>query len=275
VRSTRKALALLALALALGQASLGQHTGRHDSFAPGEVLTYKAYYNLSFLWVDAGRVTFAVREVDEQGAKLLNLVASGTSVPKYDWVYKVRDYFSSLARPSDLAPVRFVRQTSEGDYAVNNSYRFDQQRKLIYSSIQRGEEPRFEDTLSFRGQVFDLLTAPYWSRGLDFGAMDVGQRVNFQLLVDNEIHTMQIRFLGKEQVELPEDERGRSFRCLKFAATMVAGSIFKEGAEVLVWVTDDANHIPVLVEAEILVGTVKAVLLEAYNLAHPLDALVR
>jgi len=46
----------------------------------------------------------------------------------------------------------------------------------------------------------------------------------------------------------------------------VAGTIFKGGEDLVVWVTDDNYRIPVLVEAKILVGSVKAVLVGAEGL---------
>ena len=55
---------------------------------------------------------------------------------------------------------------------------------------------------------------------------------------------------------------------------MVEGTIFKGDEDVLVWITDDDNHIPVYIEAKILVGTVKAYLKEAKGLRNPMRALV-
>ena len=42
---------------------------------------------------------------------------------------------------------------------------------------------------------------------------------------------------------------------------LVKGTIFKGGEDLLVWVTDDNKRVPVLVEAKILVGSVKAILI--------------
>jgi hypothetical protein len=54
---------------------------------------------------------------------------------------------------------------------------------------------------------------------------------------------------------------------------MVKGTIFKEDEEVIIWITNDGNKIPILVEARILVGTVKAYLKEANGLKSPLVAM--
>jgi len=53
---------------------------------------------------------------------------------------------------------------------------------------------------------------------------------------------------------------------------LVDGTIFKGGEGMTVWVTDDKNKIPVMVEAQILVGSVKAILTNATGLRYPLTA---
>ena len=56
---------------------------------------------------------------------------------------------------------------------------------------------------------------------------------------------------------------------------MVQGTIFKGNEDVLVWVTDDGNRIPVYIEAKIIVGTVKADLKDTKGLKNPVTSLVR
>ncbi len=39
-----------------------------------------------------------------------------------------------------------------------------------------------------------------------------------------------------------------------------------------IWFTDDKNHLPVQVETEILLGSIKALLIEAKSLKYPLTS---
>jgi hypothetical protein len=55
----------------------------------------------------------------------------------------------------------------------------------------------------------------------------------------------------------------------------VSGTIFSGGEDLFVWITDDRNKIPILVEAKILVGSVKAVFAGSKNLAFPVTSLVK
>ena len=47
--------------------------------------------------------------------------------------------------------------------------------------------------------------------------------------------------------------------------------IFKDEENVTLWVSDDKNKIPIKIKASILVGSVKADLVEATGLAHPFE----
>ncbi|NJK87753.1 MAG: DUF3108 domain-containing protein [Bacteroidales bacterium] len=83
---------------------------------------------------------------------------------------------------------------------------------------------------------------------------------------------MFIRYLGKETIETKE---GIKYNCIKFSSLLVEGTIFKGGEDLIVWVTDDKNRVPVLVQAKILVGSVKAYLTGTEGLRNKPNAKVK
>ena len=91
-------------------------------------------------------------------------------------------------------------------------------------------------------------------------------KIPISVIIDDNIYPIYIRELGKEVVE---NQDGTKYRCIKFSAKMVQGTIFKGDEDILVWVTDDENKIPVYIEAKILVGTVKAYVKEMKGLRNP------
>jgi hypothetical protein len=84
-------------------------------------------------------------------------------------------------------------------------------------------------------------------------------------IIDNEVFHLHLRYLGHETIE---HKNGKKYNCVKFSALLVEGTIFKGGEDLEVWVTNDANKVPVLVEAKILIGSVKAYLHEATGLRN-------
>jgi hypothetical protein len=55
----------------------------------------------------------------------------------------------------------------------------------------------------------------------------------------------------------------------------VKGTIFEGGEKMTVWISDDANHIPVRVESPLVVGSVKIDMMGYNNLRHPLTSLIK
>jgi len=81
-----------------------------------------------------------------------------------------------------------------------------------------------------------------------------------------------VRYLGKEILKTHDK---RKFKTIKFSALLIEGTIFNGGEDLTVWVTDDLNRIPVLVEAKILIGSVKATVLDMENLKFPLTSEIK
>lgn len=236
----------------------------HRAFEAGEEVRYKAYYNWGFIWIHAGNVTFSVEKTGNDDE--LRFKAYGRSLKSYDWMFKVRDRFQSDARWGDLSPLHFIRDTYEGGYAVNNEYTFNHSRKQIYTRVDNSKEPYREDTLSFTPPIYDVLTAIYHARNLDFSKYSIDQKIPLSLIIDNEIYDLYLRYQGREEIKVRD---GNRYNCIKFSAMLVEGTIFSGGEHLTVWVTDDKNRIPVMVRAKILVGSVKAVLKSTRNLKHP------
>jgi len=152
---------------------------------------------------------------------------------------------------------------------VHNRFTFDYTDSLIYSQTENSDKPYSEDTLELPQNVYDVISGVYYIRNIDFDQYQVNDTIPVRMIIDNEIFDLYVRFLGREIIKLHNKQK---FKTIKFSALLVEGTIFKGGEDLLVWVTDDLNRIPVLVEAKILIGSVKATLLNTENLKFPLDS---
>jgi hypothetical protein len=77
---------------------------------------------------------------------------------------------------------------------------------------------------------------------------------------------MKIKLIGRETIATDIGE----IRCLKFRPIVQRGRVFKQEEDMTVWISDDANHLPVRAQADILVGSIKMDLSAVMNLANPL-----
>jgi len=241
-------------------------------FKHGEKIRYDAVYNWGFIWINAGKVEFRVSETIYSGKPSFYFNAFGTSIPSYDWLFKVRDYFQSYADLNNLAPLYFDRNTYEGGYSVHNQYIFNYSDSLLYSQTRNSNKPYTEDTIKLQNDLYDVLSAVYYVRNIDFEKYKINDTIPVRTIIDNEIFDLYIRYLGKEVLKTHDK---RKFKTLKFSALLVEGTIFSGGEDLFVWVSDDLNRIPILVEAKILIGSVKATLTGTENLKFPLSSEIK
>lgn len=239
------------------------------SFKSGEILNYNIVYNWGFIWVDAGLVEFKALKEKFGEKDVYHFSGTGTSLKKHDWFFKVRDYYNSWADYNDLKPLRYTRNTTEGKYQVKNNYWFNHYSKKIFTDTWNSKKKQSYDTIPMTDCLFDIMTAVYYARTLDFNNFSLNEKIPISMIVDNEIYNLYGRFLGKETISLHGDKN--KINCLKFSMLLVEGTMFKGGEDLLIWVSDDENRVPILVEAKILVGSVKALFNGAVNLKTPVS----
>jgi len=264
-------LSLLAL-VSLSPALQGQCVKSNTVFTGGEEAVYSVSYNWGPVWVNAGVVTFSASFETYHGIPAWHLKSTGKTFPSYDLLFKVRDYYDSWVDTSTFRSIGFQRYIYEGGYTLVNTLAFDYARQKVYSNTKTNNNSVRTDTLKLLPCTFDMLTAVYFTRLQDLSSLKPNEKKQVALIIDDCYYIIYIRSLGKEVVENTD---GKKYRCIKFAAKMVTGTIFRGDEDVLVWVTDDANKIPIRVEAKILVGTVKAFLKEVKGIRNPMTTLIK
>ncbi len=237
----------------------------NSAFGDGEQISYSVSYNWGPVWVDAGVVTFSVTNELYLGKPAWHFKCTGKTYSTYDILFKVRDYYDSWVDPMTFRSIDFRRYIYEGGYSLLNTLKFDHTGQKIICNTKSKSNPQRTDTLIMRPCVFDMLSAVYYTRTLDFRQMRPDTKKSVTVLIDDAYYDIYIRYIGKEVVEATD---GKRYSCIKFSAKMVHGTIFRGNEDVLVWVTDDANKVPVYIEAKIIVGTVKAYLKEAKKLKN-------
>ncbi len=265
----KKIVVIVFLSLGFNTLAFSQCTIKHSPFKAGEVLNYQAFYNWGFIWIHAGDVQFKVMDKFYKQQPVYLFEATGNSLKNYDWLYKVRDKFQTFVDKETLLPHYYERNTYEGGYKAYEQYFFNYPLKKIYATMENNDVPFTRDTLHLSTCTFDVMSAIYFCRSMDFANFKINERVPVSTIIDNKIYNLYFRYLGKEIIENKDKKK---YRCFKFSALMVEGTIFKGGEDIVVWVTDDDNRIPILVEAKILIGSVKAYFLDASGLKYPLSA---
>lgn len=259
---------ILCSTLAIAQKSCSVN---NQTFEAGEQFSYKIYYNWGAIWLAAGEASFGTQLTELNNKKVYHFVGLGATYPKYDWFYKVNDKYESYADTATLKPLRFRREAREGGNYTFDDYVFDQRKKKVYTEEKRNRKPVKLDSLNITPCTNDVLTAIFYTRCLDFNAYKPNDTISVIFVLDGKVYPSYVRYLGKEVIKT---ELLGYVRCIKFRPRLISGTLFKEGEGMTVWVTDDVNKMPVYVETQIVVGTIKVRLSQYKGLKNKIDCLV-
>lgn len=254
------------------QTSYAQCFIENTSFLPGEKVTYNVTYNLGFIWINAGEVIFNVDTAIYGNRKVYHLKSFGRSYNNYDWIYKVREQYETYLDIQRLKPLKCERNSFEGDYWTKEKYFADYNARRLYSFVENSKHSLIQDTLPLKQCTYDPLSAVYYVRNLDFSKYKINDKIPIRMVVDNIIYDLYIRYLGTEILTTHENKK---YNCFKVSPQLIKGTVFEEGENMTVWVTNDKNRVPVMVESEILVGSVKAVLSKYEGLRYPFAAEIK
>lgn len=232
------------------------------AFKAGEKLSFKVYYNMGAIWVGAGLASFTTNLENFNGRAVYHVIGDAQTLKSYEWFYKVRDRYETFIDTFTMLPLRFARDVNEGGFKFKNEVHFYHSHGKALSSGKAFTIPSC---------VQDVLSAVFYARNIDYDQYSPGDKIPFSMFLDDQVYNLYIRYLGKEKITT----KYGTFNTVKIKPLLIEGTIFKGGEKMTIWVSDDANHIPVRVDSPILVGSVKVDLIGYENLRHPFSALLK
>lgn len=251
-----------------------QSSGQNSDypFSSGEYARYGAYYNWNFIWIQSGEVEFRTDTVQYKQQKAWHLEALGKSLKTFDLLYSVRDTFETYCIYNSFLPIYSSRVMNHSKENSVHQYGFDYSSGKIAARVKQGKKPISLTSLPILSNTFDLLATAYNFRKFDFNKLFIGQKVPYRMLIDKQVADLFFHYLGIENVKT---RKGKTYRCHKVSVYLLQGDFFPEGEYMKIWFTDDRNHLPVQVETEILLGSVKALLQETKSMKYPLTSEIK
>lgn len=226
----------------------------------GEKLSYRIHYGL----INAGTADLSVNEVNYKGKTHYHVVGTGKTTGVVNTFFRVRDIYESYIDKETVLPSFYVRNISEGGYRRHYETTFNHNKKTLVLQNKLKKETRTFNT--FEG-IQDMLSAFYHLRNMDKSKLKVGSQIKLNIWIDDESYPFLLKVVG---TEMKKTKFGR-IECLKIIPSVQSGRVFKEKEGVTMWVTNDQNHIPVELEAKLLVGALKASISSYSNVKYDLD----
>ena len=236
--------------------------GLHNrAFNAGEQVTMEVYYTTLGLYVGAGEAKFTTTLEEYNGIPVYHCVGTGTTYSFFDNFYKVRDRYETYIDTANMLPVKFIRNVYEGGSKIYNNVTFNHKAGTAVST---------HGVFKVTPCIQDVISSVYYARNIDFNKYKPGDKIPFDMFLDDEIYHLYLRYEGKENVKTKYGK----FRAIKFKPLLIKGSIFQGGENMNVWISDDANHLLLRAESPISVGSIKVDMMGYRNLRYPLTSLI-
>ena len=230
----------------------------------GENLEYRVHYGIF-------NASYASLKLSNNDLNDETLLASGygKTIGLARFFFKVEDYYSSYFDIKKVKPIIFKRNIYEGGYTKNLEVYFDSQlKKATVNNIKNGTVKE----VSTKANVQDLISSLYYLRkNFSEENIKVGDYFKINMFYDSKNRELALKFLGIETI----NTKFGKVECLKLMPATNRSRIFKGEGSITIWLTNDKNRIPIRVQADLLVGSIKADLDKFSGVANPFNIKVK
>ena len=238
----------------LGQ---GQITNIND----GESLTLRIHYG----FLTAGSANLTAKKTNYKGVPHLYVKGTGQTSGAVKAFFKVEDLYESYINMQTELPSYYVRNVKEGSYSQHLQTVFNHDNNTLVLTDKKTPAKGSKTIKSTKG-VQDMLSCFYFLRSKTPSELKTGTVFNMNVWIDDEMFPFQLKVVGTENLKT----KFGTINALKIIPSVKSGRVFKEKEGVTMWVSNDANHIPLLLKAELAVGSLKASIDDYKNVKYPL-----
>jgi hypothetical protein len=213
---------------------------------------------MSSLWADLAEVNLEVTDYNANGKSLYSIKATVSTYSNYDSFFKIRDLYQTWVDKNEVKPYIFKRIVDEGGYKFNMKYIIQRSNLLAKLDYERNNMVRTSE-IKISENTQDLVSILYYIRTLNFEGMPLNKDIVIPTLVDDKVLDITLKYRGKENLKT---EIFGSIPCYKFGIYAKNKALVNKETN-NIWLTADNRKLPVLVKAEIPVGSIQLRLVEA------------
>lgn len=230
------------------------------AFESGEWFKFRIHYG----FVTAGFATLEVKETSFNQKPVFHVIGRGYTTGVSRFFFKVEDLYESYFDKITGNPYKFVRKIDEGGYTKNQEGFFNQNTHRV---LVKDYKHKKENTFSFPEGTQDIVSTFYYLRNYPaIDKMKIGESVAIDMFFDNETTKFKLKFLGIENITT----KFGKVSAMVFRPIVQSGRVFKEKESMTVWISNDQNKVPLRIQADLVVGAIKADLDAYRGIKYPL-----
>ncbi|MCX6218750.1 DUF3108 domain-containing protein [Spirosoma sp.] len=258
----KKLLISLGILSALSTGFVAMNTYRrvhNTSFGPGEHLEYRVHYGFINAAEAVVDVSPTLYKVNERPCYRVNVDAR--TLGAFDLVTRIRDTWRSYIDTSAILPQKFYTNLQENSYRKEENITFNHEANTV-----KAEERTEKDVFKVPDNVHDLISGYYFLRTIDFSKLSSGQVIEVPAFYDDTVYNMKVRYRGKDVVKTKQGK----INVIKLNPVLPQNKLIKEEESIRIFVSDDANKVPIKVEVDFFVGSMEMDLKRDGGLKQPL-----
>lgn len=256
-------LSLFAL-VSIGASAQGM---TNTAFKSGERLTYNLYFNWKFVWIKAGSASYSTVLTRYKGKNAFRSALTANTNARADKFYVIRDKLMTYTT-TNLIPLYYMKNTHEGKRRNLDEVHYSMRGQYYAMRLHRrktdGSNKYKNVTMK---NAYDMLSIFMRARSWNPAHWSKGKKIAFHIVDGKNASPAYIQYLGKSNVS---GDNGRKYRCLKLSYFENEGKGYKRIATF--YVTDDRNHIPVLIDLALKFGSAKAKVVSIRGNRYPINA---
>ncbi len=221
-------------------------TNQKAKISLGEKFTYEVTWG----FITAGWSEIITDDIlhNYKGRDCYKISSIATSSKKVDFVgQSVRDTSYVLYDKETHRPLYFDKIIHEGSYHRKRNLQFDHKNQTaLYNGKKIIRISR--DTEDIIGSIFMIRNSE----------LIVGKSKILDVIDDGKFYSLKTKIREKELIDVPLGE----YKTIKVEPILKSDGIFKNEGKLWVWFTDDKRRIPVMLQAKIVLGSVKVKMTE-------------
>ncbi|MFN3560975.1 MAG: DUF3108 domain-containing protein [Chloroherpetonaceae bacterium] len=230
----------------------------NNAYKVGERLKYSIKYGM----IKAVNTEIAVvKDTVVRGRECYKIEYKARTVPMFDNFYRVDDRYETFIDKQGQFPHSFKQQIREGKYERDEWMEFFHEQGIAKSLIHNQE-------FKMVPYAQDILSAYFYTRTLNLRAMKDGSIIELNNVSDKEVIPLKIKIRNRD---LLETELG-VFRTIVIEPIVQGVGLFKSDGQILIWMTDDENKIPIRIKIKVIVGSLSADIESMEGLRNPLKS---
>lgn len=207
-------------------------------------------FELRFGIFKGGEAHFILTDTIIDNEKSLYAMLHSHTTGFTDILYSVNDKFESIIDRHKLIPLQSTKNLTEQNYKFENKVTFNQDSK---TAISQKSGIHYVDE-----NICDVSSLMCYVRHSDLlQNIHKNQIIEIPFWDTDEWYYLKFKFTGNEKIKT----KLGTFECIRLEPMEVAGRFFNKKNPMNIWLTNDSRKLPVLMELNFTIGSVKCELI--------------